>query len=410
MVQVSFSNPTRKGIRILSPEPEGRLLTHSCSGGGIFISYVYKRAVQKEWNTGMRIAVGMSGGVDSSVAALLLKREGHEVIGITMKIWKGNEVPGWEKGDVCYGPGEAEDIEAARTICSFLEISHFVVDCRDAYERIVLDNFRKEYRAGRTPNPCVCCNHAIKFGVLPDAARKMGISFEKFATGHYARILRDPLYNRPALQKGIEPRKDQSYFLYRLSQEQLAMSFFPLGGFRKEEVRARAKDAGLIVHDKKESQDFCHGGYGKILGIATAAGDIADSAGMVLGHHDGIWRYTIGQRKGLGIAWQEPLYVLRIDAVNNRIIVGTKKETLKSAFIVRDCLWNGLEEMARTFPAGVKIRSTTPEMEGVITLIDSVTAHVAFREPHASITPGQSAVFYRGDRVLGGGIIDMVET
>jgi tRNA-specific 2-thiouridylase len=357
----------------------------------------------------MRIAVGMSGGVDSSVAALLLKREGHDVVGITMKIWQGNEATGREKGNACYGPDEAEDIGAARGVCSFLKIPYFVVDCREAYEKIVLDNFRKEYLAGRTPNPCVRCNHAIKFGVLPERAGKMGISFEKFATGHYARITRDPLHHRPVLQKGVEPRKDQSYFLYRLSQEQLAMSFFPLGGFRKEKVRAMAREAGLAVHDKKESQDFCHGGYGDIVGAETASGDIIDSAGMVLGRHEGIWRYTIGQRKGLGIAWQEPLYVLRIDSVNNRIIVGTEKETLKSAFIVRDCLWSGFEEMKGTFPAGVKIRSTTPEMEGTVTVVDADTARVAFREPHASITPGQSAVFYRDDRVLGGGIIDTVE-
>ncbi len=377
--------------------------------GGIFKTHTYIDIVQKEWNAGMKIAVGMSGGVDSSVAAFLLKHEGHEVVGITMKIWKGDAATGHGKANSCYGPGEAEDIEAAQAICGFLKIPHFVVDCRDAYDRIVLDNFREEYRAGRTPNPCVRCNHAVKFGVLPRAAHEMGISFEKFATGHYARLRRDPRYHRTILQRGIEPRKDQSYFLYRLTQEQLTNSLFPLGGFRKEEVRSVAREARLVVHDREESQDFCSTGYGDIVGFESTPGDIVDGAGRVLGRHAGIWRYTVGQRKGLGIAFREPLYVLRIDAAGNRITVGTEGETLKSTFTVADCVWNGFEEMTGTFPADVKIRSATPGAEGVVAVTGASAARVAFREPHASITPGQSAVFYRGDTVLGGGIIDRVE-
>jgi tRNA-uridine 2-sulfurtransferase len=359
----------------------------------------------------MKIAVGLSGGVDSSVAALLLKQQGHDLVGVTMKIWRAGDAGGVPvtKGNACYGPEEKEDVEAARNLCGRLSIPYHSIDCSAEYEKIVLDYFKTEYRSGRTPNPCVRCNQEVKFGVLPKLARESGIEFEKFATGHYARVEQDPVSGRFILKKGVEPKKDQSYFLYRLSQQQLAAALFPVGGLRKEEVRRIAREAGLEVHDKEESQDFYSGDYADIIGGQGRAGEIVDSFGNVLGKHTGIWNYTIGQRKGLGIAFKEPLYVLSIDAKENRIVVGTEKETRRSVFTVIDCVWSGMGKLDRALPsAGVKIRSASPVAEAAIEPMENNRVRVTFSEPHSAITPGQSAVFYDGDAVLGGGIIQEI--
>lgn len=357
----------------------------------------------------MNIAVGMSGGVDSSVAALLLHKQGHQVTGLTMKIWReGAPAPGL-KGNACYGPEEKEDIDATKRLCDSLGVPHHVIDCSNEYERIVLDYFRGEYRSGRTPNPCIRCNQQVKFGILPAMAIKSGIAFDAFATGHYARVEKDDATGRYLLKKGIDPKKDQSYFIYRLSQEQLAIALFPLGALRKEEVRAIARDAGLAVHDKEESQDFYSGRYSDIIGEENRPGDITDSSGKVLGSHKGIWNYTVGQRKGLGIAFFEPLYVLRIDAENNRIVVGTEAETRQSSFTVTDCAWSAIAGLDAPLTVTVKIRSATHPAEATVEPVDHGTVRVTFIAPHSGITPGQSAVFYKGDIVLGGGIIDRVE-
>jgi len=357
----------------------------------------------------MKIAVGMSGGVDSSVAALLLKREGHDVIGVTMKIWHGERSGHSSKGNACYGPEETEDIEQTKNFCAALGIEHHVIDCSEQYEKIVLEYFKKEYCSGRTPNPCVRCNQMVKFKVLPGLAKEAGLHFDKFATGHYARAGYDTARNRWLLKKGRDDRKDQSYFLYRLSQEQLSAAFFPLGEMRKDEVRTIAKEAGLAVHDKDESQDFYSGHYSDIIGRENEPGDIVDSSGTVLGRHNGIWNYTVGQRKGLGIAYREPLYVLSIDVAKNRIVVGTEKETKRSVGIVIDCSWTAFERPAGRFTAKVKVRSATPEAEAKIEPMSNTVVRVSFVAPHSGITPGQSAVFYDNDIVLGGGIIDTVE-
>jgi tRNA-specific 2-thiouridylase len=216
----------------------------------------------------MKILVGMSGGVDSSVAALLLKEQGHEVIGATMSIWgKGDKLPASSSSckDACYGPNEKEDIEQAQAICEQIGIPFRVFDCVEQYEKIVLENFKKEYLSGRTPNPCIWCNSLIKFDVLPFLARQSGIDFDKFATGHYASVNFNETTNRYELKKGVNPKKDQSYFIYRLRQEQLANILLPLGDYSKEEIREIAKKAGLKVHDKPDSQDFYSGDYNELL-------------------------------------------------------------------------------------------------------------------------------------------------
>jgi tRNA-specific 2-thiouridylase len=357
----------------------------------------------------MKIAVGMSGGVDSSVAAMLLKKEGHDVTGVTMKIWRGGKSGHAPKGNACYGPDEAADIEQTRTLCKTLGIDYQVIDCSEQYEKIVLENFRKEYRSGRTPNPCIRCNQTVKFGVLPRLAKEAGLEFDKFATGHYARVDFDYAAKRWLLMRGIDKHKDQSYFLYRLSQEQLATVMFPLGGMKKDEVRKIAKEAGLAVHDKEESQDFYSDDYADIIGNKGQPGDIVDVSGTVLGKHNGIWNYTIGQRKGLGIAFREPLYVLSIDAGTNRVVVGTEKETLRSVFTVIDCAWIAFEKPEGPFTAKVKIRSATPAAECAIEPSGMDIVKVSFPESHSGITPGQSAVFYKNEIVIGGGIINTIE-
>jgi tRNA-uridine 2-sulfurtransferase len=357
----------------------------------------------------MKIAVGMSGGVDSSVAALLLKKQGHEIIGVTMKIWRGGKNGHTPRGNTCYGPDEAGDIEQTEKLCKSINIGYRVIDCSEQYETIVLDYFKKEYRSGRTPNPCIRCNQEVKFGVLPRLAKESGLEFEKFATGHYARVEYDNATNCWLLKKGQDGLKDQSYFLYRLSQEQLSTALFPLGRLKKDDVRKIAKDAGLTMHDREESQDFYSGDYADIVGGKSQPGDIVDSAGNVLGRHNGVWNYTVGQRKGLGIAYREPLYVLSIDAGKNQVEVGTERETKRTEFTVNDCTWTAFERPEGKFTAKVKIRSATPEAGCAVKPSGKHSVNVAFSEPHSGITPGQSAVFYDRDVVLGGGIIDTIE-
>ena len=276
----------------------------------------------------MKIAVGLSGGVDSAVAALLLLREGHEVSGVLMKLWPGPEAEAPVKS-ACYGPDEAGDIRAAGEVSAALGIPLRVIDCSRDYEALVLRYFREGYAAGRTPNPCVRCNQLVKFGVLPAVARASGLAFDRFATGHYARVERDERSGRFLLKRAADRSKDQSYFLYRLGQEQLASVLFPLGGLAKSRVREIAREAGLPVHDRKESQDFYGGDLGDIVGPGAGEGDIVDREGRVLGRHRGVRHYTVGQRKGLGIAWPVPLYVTGIEAGANRLVVGPESETLR---------------------------------------------------------------------------------
>ena len=352
----------------------------------------------------MKIAVGLSGGVDSSVAALLLLREGHEVAGVLMRLWRGPDEPAPARS-ACYGPDEAEDIRSAAAVCARLGIPLSIIDCSGDYEKTVLRYVRDGYSAGTTPNPCVRCNQLVKFGALPEAARASGLAFDRFATGHYARVERDEAVGRFLLKRGVDEAKDQSYFLYRLGQAQLASAVFPLGGLTKARVRAIAREAGLAVHDRRESQDFYGGDIAELVGPGAGEGDIVDRDGQVLGRHRGLTRYTIGQRKGLGLAWPVPLYVIAIDAAANRIVVGPESETMGRAAVIRDCVWGPFEELTAPAEVRVKVRSGGRLVPATISPLAN-GCRVDLAEPVSAVAPGQSAVFYDGDTVVGGGVIE----
>jgi len=356
-----------------------------------------------------KVIVGLSGGVDSSVAAYLLKEEGYDVTGVTMSIWDGKPSTGSSGKHACYGPDENKEIEEARELAAILDIPYHVFDCSQRYKSLVLDYFKLEYLSGRTPNPCVKCNQLIKFGMLPDMARLNGLEFDYFATGHYARVNWSEQHQRYLLKKGMDPKKDQTYFIYRLSQEQLSQLLFPNGNLTKQEVREIASRINLPSSEKEESQDFYSGDYKDLLDVDDKPGNIVNSKRSVLGKHNGFWNYTIGQRKGLGVAYSEPLYVIELDPGKNEVIVGTHDEIMGSSFIVNDLNWIAFEDLSTPIEVKVKIRSVQKETDAIVEPSGQGTVKVTFHVPNDGITPGQSAVFYQDDIVVGGGVIKEID-
>ncbi len=353
----------------------------------------------------------MSGGVDSSVAAALLKQAGHEVIGITMSVHPSNEATGEPRrfGGCC---GVSDVIDAAR-VARTLDIRHYVVNFREVFAREVIDDFCREYLAGRTPNPCIRCNRYLKFDALLTRARQLDA--DRVATGHYAQIKFHEDSRRYRLLKGIDGGKDQSYVLYGMTQEQLERSLFPVGGLAKQEVRDIAGQLDLPVADKPESQDICFvadddyaGFVAEHAGRVPRPGPILDVRGRVLGEHRGIASYTVGQRRGLGIPGTEPHYVVAIDPERNTVTVGGKEDVYGDELTASALNWITFDRLERKIAVTAKIRYRHEAAAATVTPLDGDNACVTFREPQPAIAPGQAVVFYNGDAVVGGGSIARV--
>jgi tRNA-specific 2-thiouridylase len=356
----------------------------------------------------MKIAVAMSGGVDSSTAAALLKEEGHEIFGLTMLLW---DFPG-------DAPGKAGSILApvhvteARRVAEHLGIPHQVIPLQEIFEKEIIGYFVDEYLRGRTPNPCVICNQRIKFHALLKKAEELGA--QALATGHYARIFRDPQALRFKLYRGRDRRKDQSYFLFLLTQDQMEKILLPLGDKSKTEVRENASRLNLPGAQKSESQEICFipdDDYRKFVGTRKGkeiaiAGKIVNLQGKELGRHRGIYGYTIGQRRGLGIAAPHPHYVVGLDAEKNYVIVGKNEELLSAGLIVREVNWVSIPPPGEKIEAAVQIRYRHPGAPAVLVPLEEGSVRVMLKIPQRAVTPGQAAVFYRGDEVLGGGWIE----
>lgn len=380
----------------------------------------------------MTIAIAMSGGVDSSVAAALLAENipaadsngPPAVVGMTMQLWNQRRLPallGAEEG----APGRAggrccslDDVYDARRVAGFLGLPYYVVNLEDRFEQGVVRPFVESYLAGETPIPCSLCNTEIKFAEFIDTARKVGA--DTIATGHYARVERDPDTGRYRLFAGRDASKDQSYFLFGLTQQQLARTLFPLGEFTKEEVRAMARQRNLPVAEKPDSQEICFvptGNYRRFIDaylseqgrkIKDAAGEMVTTDGRVVGRHEGLGNYTVGQRKGLGIATGTPLYVIGLDRANNRVVVGANDELLKRRLLVREINWIRPATAGDSFEARVKIRNKHVPAAARVEARAGGEAVVEFASPQRAITPGQAAVFYDGDEIAGGGWISSV--
>jgi tRNA-specific 2-thiouridylase len=366
----------------------------------------------------MKIAVAMSGGVDSSAAAAILKEQGHDLVGFTMQLWnqrRGISVD--ENGEPL--PSRCcslDDVYDARRVAEELSFPFYVLNLEKEFERDVVQPFVDSYLNGETPIPCVACNSRLKFASLDKLATSLGC--EKVATGHYARVEFSEATNRYCLLRGRDPNKDQSYFLWELTQDQLSRAMFPLGEMSKPDARDAARRNDLAVAEKKESQEICFvpdGDYAGFIDRYLAAeqqtnrlpgeGEIVSSDGTVIGAHGGIHRYTVGQRRGLGIANARPLYVLAVEPTTNRVVVGSDDELLQDEFTAAGVNWIAFDQPAQPIRAEVRIRYRHTAAPATITPQPNNCATVKFDEPQRAITPGQATVFYRGDEVVGGGWI-----
>lgn len=348
------------------------------------------------------IFVGMSGGVDSSVAALLLQRGGYQLSGINLCLLQRSEC-----AEDRSGTADAED---ARAVAARLGIPFHMVELSEQFRKTVIRNFIEEYEAGRTPNPCILCNRTIKFGAMLDEILKLGGDY--VATGHYAQVTQDPETGRWLLKRGADRRKDQSYFLYRLTQEQLSRTLFPLGRLEKEQVRRIAEENGLINANKRDSQDICFvpdGNYAAFIerttGKASPTGDFLDAEGRVLGRHKGFIRYTKGQHKGLGLPTAEPLYVLRKDADSCAICLGPDSALWTNELMAEEMNWISIPSLTEPIRVTAKTRYSHRESAAVVEPIADGCVRVVFDEPQRAVTAGQAVVLYDGETVVGGGTI-----
>lgn len=348
-----------------------------------------------------RVAVAMSGGVDSAGAALLLRREGYTVEGVTLRLLPCGAKP-WD-------PEGLSEIHSAQAEAAAIGVPHTVLDRRELFDREVMERFAQEYQAGRTPNPCVDCNREIKFGVLLDWALEEG--FDYLSTGHYARVRFDEASGRWQLLRGQDDKKDQSYMLYQLRQEQLAHLLLPVGTYEKPTLRALAQEAGIPGADRQESQDICfvpEGDYMDFLrrrGVSPVPGNFVDQEGRVLGRHKGMECYTIGQRKGLGVSAPEPVYVLRKDMARNEVVLGPNAALMKRELVAERMNWISIPALTEPLRVEAKTRYRHTAAPAVVEPLAEGRVRVTFDGPQRAITPGQAVVLYQGDVVVGGGTI-----